>query len=155
RAAYERFSEADIFLKKLASTETRLTSRRIVDDSFDTSWPKTRASPPSSISSVESRRTSVDFPEPFWPRMATHSPRAIVNVMSASAVHGRLRAKRPALRSRRRNVFRRSRTSTAGARRSRREARSVGDGARVDMLLLRNTKWEPRTETAAEGGART
>ncbi len=42
------------------------------------SWPKMRASPPSSISSVESRRTSVDLPEPFWPRMATHSPRAIV-----------------------------------------------------------------------------
>src|SRR5205823_5379321 len=83
-------------------TETRLTSRRIVAASLNASWPKIRASPPSSISRVESRRTSVDFPDPFWPRMATHSPRAIVKVTSASAGHGRLRAKRPAFRSRRR-----------------------------------------------------
>ena len=38
-----------------------------------------RALPPSCSSSVESRRTSVDLPEPFWPRIATHSPRSIVN----------------------------------------------------------------------------
>src|SRR4029077_10200600 len=73
--------------------------------------------------------------------MATHSPRAIVKVTSSSAGHGRLRAKRPALRSRRRNVFRRSRTSTAGAWRARGEARSDVDGARVDMLLLLKTKY--------------
>ena len=36
--------------------------------------------PPSGRSSVESSRTSVDLPEPFWPRMATHSPRSIVKV---------------------------------------------------------------------------
>ena len=41
------------------------------------SCPKIVALPPSWMSSVESRRTSVDLPEPFWPRMATHSPRAI------------------------------------------------------------------------------
>ena len=72
----------DIFLKKLASTETRFTSRRIVRASLNASCPKMRALPPSSSSSVDSRRTSVDFPEPFWPRIATHSPRSIVKVTS-------------------------------------------------------------------------
>ena len=58
---------ADIFLKNEASTETRLTRRRTARSSETTSWPKTRAEPPSGRSSVESTRTSVDFPEPFWP----------------------------------------------------------------------------------------
>jgi len=57
-----------------------------------------RALPPSPSKSVESRRTSVDLPEPFWPRMATHSPRPIANV-TPSRAGTRRRAKRPALRS--------------------------------------------------------
>ena len=44
-----------------------------------------RASPPSWSNSVESRRTRVDLPEPFWPRMATHSPRAISKLTPRSA----------------------------------------------------------------------
>jgi hypothetical protein len=52
-------------LKKDASTETRLTSRWTARDSLTTSWPKIAALPPSGSSSVESRRTSVDLPEPF------------------------------------------------------------------------------------------
>src|SRR5947209_4572718 len=98
------------------------------------------------MSSVERRRTSVDFPEPFWPRMATHSPRVIVNVTSSSAGHGRLRAKRPAFLSLRLNVFRRSRTSTAGTPRSRRELKSDVDGARVMLLLQKVEVMERRTE---------
>jgi hypothetical protein len=52
-------------LKKLASTETRLTSLRTGRGSLKTSCPKTCALPPSLKSSVDSSRTSVDFPEPF------------------------------------------------------------------------------------------
>ena len=70
--------------------------------SVKTSCPKIRAEPPSCSSSVASKRTSVDLPEPFWPRMATVSPRSIVNETSFSA------AKRTRLRPlRRRNSLRR------------------------------------------------
>jgi hypothetical protein len=55
----------DIFLKKEASTETRLIRRRTGRGSVKTSRPKTRALPPSGNSIVDNRRTSVDFPEPF------------------------------------------------------------------------------------------
>ncbi len=72
-------------MKKLASTETRLTSRWTARGSLATSWPKTIAVPPSSRSKVERSRTSVDLPEPFWPRMATHSPRSIVKETPSSA----------------------------------------------------------------------
>jgi hypothetical protein len=51
-------------LKNDASTETRLTIVRTARVS-EISWPKMRALPPSGKSSVESSRTSVDFPEPF------------------------------------------------------------------------------------------
>src|SRR4051812_36917934 len=107
------------------------------------------------MSSVERRRTSVDFPEPFWPRMATHSPRAIVNVTSASAGHGFLRAKRPAFLSLRLNVLRKSLTSTAGTLRSRRAGKSDVDGARV-MLLLQKLEvdgtedWRPPNRRRAD-----
>src|SRR5450830_280811 len=74
-----------------------------------------RAVPPSSSSSVESRRTSVDLPEPFWPRMATHSPRSIEKVTGLSALTQRRRRRRP---SRRRKSLRRQETSTAGTARS-------------------------------------
>ena len=72
-------------MKKLASTETRLTSRCTARCSVKTSCPNTLALPPSFRSSVESRRTSVDLPEPFWPRIATHSPRRIVKLTSRNA----------------------------------------------------------------------
>src|SRR5215468_6398426 len=101
-------------LKKLASTDTRLTSRRTWRVLVNASWPKMRAEPPSWRSSVESRRTSVDFPDPLRPRIATHSPRETVNVTSFSAGSDRLRAKRPSVRTRRRNSLRSWRTSTAG-----------------------------------------
>jgi hypothetical protein len=48
-----------------------------------------RAYPPSGSKSVESRRTSVDFPEPFWPRMATVSPFSIVNETPSRATRKR------------------------------------------------------------------
>jgi hypothetical protein len=54
-------------LKKLASTETRLTSFRIARVSANASWPKIRASPPSLIRSVDSSRTSVDLPDALAP----------------------------------------------------------------------------------------
>src|SRR5947208_12660884 len=93
-----------------------------------------RASPPSLINSVDSRRTRVDFPEPFWPRIATHSPRFIVNVTSLRAGIFR-RAKRPARLSRLRNSFVRFVTSTAGVSRRTDEFSGVG-AAKPDMLLL-------------------
>src|SRR5438067_344507 len=94
------------------------------------------ALPPSSSRSVESRRTSVDLPEPFCPRIATHSPRSILNVTSRSAGRRR-RANRPALRSRRRNTFVRCSTSTAGTSR-RTDLFTAVFAASVDMLLLVN-----------------
>ena len=103
-------------MKKLASTETRLTSRRTARGSAKTSWPKIRAVPPSCSRSVESSRTSVDFPEPFWPRMATHSPRAIVKVTRREAPRrsaARAGAGRSACRPCGRNSLRRVGTSTA------------------------------------------
>ena len=106
------FSAADIFLKNDASTDTRFTSRRTGRWSRTTSFPKISADPPSGSRRVESRRTSVDFPDPFWPRMATVSPRSIVNVTSSSAIRV-FRPKRPFLGSRSLNSLRSSRTSTA------------------------------------------
>ena len=79
--------------------------------------PEYLAVPPSFRSSVERSRTKVDLPEPFWPRMATHSPRAMVKLMSRSAGTRRRRTRaRPMRRpSRRMNSLRRSQTSTAGS----------------------------------------
>src|SRR5262249_48831205 len=104
-----RFSAALIFLKKLASTETRFTRRRTFRASLNTSYPKIDASPPSGRRSVESRRTSVDFPEPFWPRIATHSPRSISKLTRFSAARRR-RWRTP---FRREKTLFRSRTETA------------------------------------------
>src|SRR5204863_148193 len=102
------------FLKNDASTDTRLTSRWTGRDSLTTSWPKMLALPPSGSSRVESKRTSVDLPEPFWPRIATHSPRSMVNVTPSSAATRRRRL-RPRVRvaSRRKNSLRKLLTSTA------------------------------------------
>jgi hypothetical protein len=75
-------------LKNDASTDTRFTTPRTARSSRTTSCPNTRACPPSGSSSVDSRRTSVDLPEPFWPSTATHSPRAMSNVTSSSATTG-------------------------------------------------------------------
>src|SRR5205823_3930700 len=72
------------------------------------SWPKTVAVPPSGRSSVESKRTSVDLPDPFGPRMATHSPRSIAKSTRLSAATRRL--PRP---SRRTNSLRKLWTSRA------------------------------------------
>src|SRR5919198_3167251 len=95
-------------LKNDASTETRLTIRRTAPSSRTTSWPNTRALPPSCSSSVDRTRTSVVLPEPFWPSTATHSPRAIVNETPSSAtIRTRLRP------SRRTNCLVRPATSTA------------------------------------------
>src|SRR3954452_14280242 len=58
------------------------------------------------MSSVDSARTSVDLPEPFWPSTATHSPRATVSETRSSA-------RREAC-LRRENDLTRSTTSTAG-----------------------------------------
>jgi len=63
-------------LKNEASTDTRLTSRRISDVSSNASWPKIRASPPSLMSNVERRRTSVDFPAPLAPLICTITARS-------------------------------------------------------------------------------
>src|SRR5207244_7607825 len=64
--------------------------------------------------SVESSRTSVDFPEPFWPRIAMHSPRSIEKDTSSSAGTRRRRRRRPdRSASRRKNSLRKLSTSTA------------------------------------------
>jgi hypothetical protein len=111
-------------LKNEASTDTRFTSRRIARGSAATSWPKIRAAPSSGNSSVESSRTRVDLPEPFWPRMASVSPRAIAKLTPRIA-GTRRRPRRP---SRLRFLFRRqkslrsSSTSTAGTAPSARDA---------------------------------
>src|SRR5439155_20287836 len=69
---------------------------------------------PSGSSRVERTRTSVDFPEPFWPRIATHSPRSIVNVTPSSAATRRRRLRIPVrVASRRKNSLRKLWTSTA------------------------------------------
>src|ERR1700688_4932270 len=127
-------------MKKLASTDTRLTSRRIVRASWTTSFPNTRAEPPSSISNVDNRRTSVDLPDPFWPRMATHSPRAIVKLTSFNAgMRRRRRENRPASLARRRKTLVRCSTSTAGTSRRTDVLNDLG-AARADMLLLCETR---------------
>src|SRR5436190_9559178 len=79
-----------------------------------TSCPKIRAVPPSFSSSVESSRTSVELPEPFCPRIATHSPRSIANETPSSAgTRLRLRRRPDRVASRRKNSLRRLSTSTA------------------------------------------
>src|SRR5206468_12533196 len=103
-----------IFLKNDASTDTRLTSRCTTRCSSKTSWPKILAVPPSFRSSVESSRTSVDLPEPFCPRIATHSPRSIANETPSSAgTRFRLRRSPERVASRRKNSLRKLSTSTA------------------------------------------
>jgi len=58
---------AESFLKKDASTETRLMSRFTASSSCRISSPNTRTVPSSGVRSVENIRISVDFPEPFAP----------------------------------------------------------------------------------------
>ena len=101
-------------LKNDASTETRLTRRWTLRGLSSTSMPNTWALPPSLISSVDSSRTSVDLPEPFWPRMARHSPRCIVKLSPCSAATRRRRPRTRAPPSRRMNSLRRLWTWTAG-----------------------------------------
>jgi len=69
RAPYSRFSSGLSFLKNAASTDTRLIMRLTSISCRMMSRPKTRTSPSSGISRVESRRTSVLLPEPLGPRM--------------------------------------------------------------------------------------
>ena len=103
RQAVEAGRVAEVLDRRHALEERRL-DRDPVDQPLharglaNTSMPNTSALPPSCSSSVDSRRTSVDFPEPFWPRMATHSPRAIRKLRPCSA------ATRRRGRSRRRAV---------------------------------------------------
>ena len=102
--------------------------------------------------SVDSRRTSVDFPEPFCPSTATHSPRAIVNVTPSSA-GTRRRANRPALRSRRRNSLRSPRDLDRG-RPGCAAGGAVGTTSRfVIWMLLANDNRETRTRKERPGQA--
>ncbi len=68
RAAKARFSCGESFLKKAASTLTRLMSRLTAISSRSTSWPKISARPLSSVRRVDTSRISVDLPLPFAPR---------------------------------------------------------------------------------------
>ena len=58
---------ADMARKNDGSAETRLSSGRTDSGSASASRPKTRTSPASGRSSVESIRMSVDLPEPLAP----------------------------------------------------------------------------------------
>ena len=64
------------FLKKAASTLTRLIRRLTAISSRSMSWPKTSTRPLSSVSSPLMRRMRVDLPEPFAPRIPWMSPRS-------------------------------------------------------------------------------
>ena len=76
RAANRRFSIGLSFLKKAASTLTRLISRLTAISSRSMSWPKTSTRPLSRVSSPQMRRMSVDLPEPLAPRIPWMSPRS-------------------------------------------------------------------------------
>src|ERR687894_2053129 len=85
-----RFSIADSFLKKLASTLTRFMLRWTCLGWRTASVPKTSTEPASGMTSVETTRTSVLFPLPFGPRMPTTSPRP-----TASETESRARTTSP------------------------------------------------------------
>ena len=70
RAAYIRFSFGDSFLKKAASTLTRLISRLTAISSRTMSWPKTATRPCSTVSSVLTNLMKVDLPLPLAPSNA-------------------------------------------------------------------------------------
>src|SRR6476646_11410863 len=131
-------------LKNEASTDTRFTRRWTARGRRKTSLPKTSAVPPSGSSSVESNRTSVDLPEPFGPRMATHSPRSISKSRPLSAATRRL----PRL-SRRVNSLRRLWTSrafmVAPTRRDADSAHSPEAGG------ARGNRSQPRSNIARRG----
>ncbi len=76
RAAKRRFSIGLSFLKKAASTLTRLISRLTAISSRTMSWPKTSTRPSSRVRSPQIRRMSVDLPEPLAPRTPWMSPRS-------------------------------------------------------------------------------
>ena len=96
-------------------------------------------SPPSGSSSVESRRTSVDLPDPFGPRMATHSPRAIVEVDALE------RGRRGACRGRRGGVNSLRRLWTSRA--------FIVAPTRRDTDSARSPKAAARAETGVSRGA--
>ena len=76
RAAKSRFSIGLSFLKKAASTLTRLIRRLTAISSRTMSWPKTSTRPSSRVSSPQMSRMSVDLPEPLAPRIPWMSPRS-------------------------------------------------------------------------------
>ena len=76
RAAKSRFSIGLSFLKKAASTLTRLISRLTAISSRTMSWPKTSTRPSSRVSRPQMSRMSVDLPEPLAPRIPWMSPRS-------------------------------------------------------------------------------
>ena len=76
RAAKRRFSIGLSFLKKAASTLTRLIRRLTAISSRTMSWPKTSTRPSSRVSSPQMSRMSVDLPEPLAPRIPWMSPRS-------------------------------------------------------------------------------
>ena len=88
RAANSRFSIGLSFLKKAASTLTRLISRLTAISSRSMSWPKTSTRPLSRVSSPLMRRMSVDLPEPLAPRIPWMSPRSRRRSTSVIAATG-------------------------------------------------------------------
>ena len=76
RAAKRRFSIGLSFLKKAASTLTRLMRRLTAISSRTMSCPKTSTRPSSRVSSPQMRRMSVDLPEPLAPNTPWMSPRS-------------------------------------------------------------------------------
>src|SRR6187397_2829822 len=94
------------------------------------------AVPPSCRSRVDRSRTSVDLPDPFWPRIATVSPRSMVKLTPFSAATRR-RLRRQPLRlppSRRMNSLRRSWTSSAGTA-------AGSDGVAISTLDVCSAVW--------------
>src|ERR687894_141264 len=81
-----RFSIAESFLKKLASTLTRFMLRCTFLGWRTASIPYTSTEPASGTTSVEITRTSVLFPLPFGPRMPTTSPRPTASETESSAL---------------------------------------------------------------------
>ena len=91
RAANRRFSIGLSFLKKAASTDTRLMSRFTASSSRSMSWPKTSTRPSSRVSKPEMRRMRVLLPEPFAPRIPWIAPRSRRSETSSIARTGGLR----------------------------------------------------------------
>ena len=92
------------------------------------------------------------MPEPFWPRMATHSPRAISKLIPRSASTRSRRRRRPERRpSLRRNSLRKFWTSTAGTCCSRLDSKGHGNGA--PTCVLRPCARKPESAEAQHRGA--